>query len=120
MVQQTVLPFKPDRAEERITARGGLALYAEFLHALGVEALLDRRLPQPRSGRGLKANQYVTPLSLTLYGGGETLEDVREIRDDQTLRTALDLPTLPSISGHGGLAQADGPEGRHPGDGAGQ
>lgn len=40
-------------------------------------------------------------LSLTLYGGGETIEDVREIREDQTLRQTLDLPTLPSSSAIG-------------------
>lgn len=101
MVRQTVLPFKLERTEERITARSGLALYAEFLHALGVEALVEQHLPTPRSGRGLKASRYVTPLSLTLYGGGETIEDVRGIRDDQTLTTALDLKPLPSSSAIG-------------------
>jgi hypothetical protein len=33
--------------------------------------------------------------------GGETIEDVREIREDQTLRQALDLPPLPSSSAIG-------------------
>lgn len=101
MVRQTILPFKLERTEERITARSGLALYAEFLKALGVEALVDQHLPTPRSGRGLQPSHYVMPVSLTLYGGGETIEDVREIRDDQTLRTALDLQTLPSASAIG-------------------
>lgn len=101
MGRQTVLPFKLERTEAQITARSGLALYAEVLHAMGVEPLIDRCLPQPRSGRGLKASQYVTPLSLTLYGGGETIEDVRELRDDHTLRTAIDLKPIPSSSAIG-------------------
>lgn len=67
MVRQTILPFKLERTEERITARSGLTLYAEFLHALRIEALVDQYLPQPRSGRGLQASRYVTPLSLTIY-----------------------------------------------------
>lgn len=101
MVRQTVLPFKLERTTEAITARSGLALYAEFLHAMGIVPLLDQYLPEPRSGRGLRASQYVTPLSLTLYGGGETIEDIREIRDDQTLRTAIDLESIPSSSAIG-------------------
>lgn len=101
MIRQTVLPFKLERTNDHITARSGLALYAEFPHALRVETLGDQALPAPRSGRGLQPSHYVTPLSLTLYGGSETLEDVRELRDDHTLRTALDLQTLPSSSAIG-------------------
>ena len=101
MVRQTILPFKLERTEERITARSGLTLYAEFMRAMGVEALVDQHLPQPGSGRGLRPSTYVTPLSLTLYGGGETIEEVREIRDDHTLREAIDLPSIPSSSALG-------------------
>lgn len=101
MGRQTVLPFKLQRTEAQITARSGLALYAEFLHAMGVAPLIDRDLPPPRSGRGLQASHYVVPLSLTLYGGGDTIEDVRELRDDHTLRTALDLTPIPSSAAIG-------------------
>ena len=52
MIRQTVLPFKLDRTDDTLTAHGGLALRAEFTHALGLRALVDRVLPQPRSHRG--------------------------------------------------------------------
>ena len=68
---------------------------------MGLETLLDQHLPQPRSGRGLKASHYVMPLSLTLYGGGETIEDVRELRDGHPLRTAIDLKLVPSSAAIG-------------------
>lgn len=101
MVRQTVLPFKLQRTDAQITARSGLTLYAEFMQAMGLETLIDQHLPQPRSGRGLKASHYIMPLSLTLYGGGETIEDVREIRDDHPLRTAIDLKPVPSSAAIG-------------------
>ena len=40
---------------------------------MGVEALIDRYLPKPRSGRGWNASRYITPLADGLYvdGGAE-------------------------------------------------
>jgi hypothetical protein len=38
---------------------------------------------------------------MTLYGGGETIEDVREIRNDNTLKEAISLRDIPSSSAIG-------------------
>jgi hypothetical protein len=41
MIQQTIFPFKIEITREKLTARGGLALMAEYNHGLGLmEALL--------------------------------------------------------------------------------
>ena len=101
MIRQTVLPFKLERAEGRITARSGLVLYGEFMKAMGVEALVDRHIPRPGSGRGFGAASYIKALSMALYGGGETIEDVREIRGDESLREVLGLDEIPSSSAIG-------------------
>jgi hypothetical protein len=100
MIRQTVLPFKLKRSGEKITARSGLALFAEFFTAMGVEALIDRHMPKPGSGRGFKAASYIKPLSMMLYGGGESIEDVREVRQD-SLREVLGLRGVPSSSAIG-------------------
>ncbi|MBW2040349.1 MAG: IS1380 family transposase [Deltaproteobacteria bacterium] len=100
MIRQTVLPFKLKRTQEGITARSGLALYAEFFTAMGVEALIDRHLPRPGSGRGFKAISYIKPLSMMLYGGGESIEDVRGLRED-SLRELMGLRGIPSSSAIG-------------------
>jgi hypothetical protein len=100
MIRQTVLPFKLKRSRERITARSGLALFAEFFTAMGLEALIDRHMPKPGSGRGFKATSYIKPLSMMLYGGGEAIEDVREVRED-SLRGVLRLGEVPSPSAIG-------------------
>ncbi len=101
MIRQTVLPFKLKRTEERLTARSGLALYAEFMQAMKVESLIDRHFPRPGSGRGFPASAYVLPLTVTQYGGGDAIDDVRELRDDQTLREAIGLRTVPTSAAVG-------------------
>lgn len=101
MIQQTVMPFKLKRTEERMTPRSGLVLYAEFMKAMGVDEMLSTHFPRPGSGRGYGASDYVKPLSLVLYGGGETIEDMREIREDGSLRQAIGLGNIPSSSATG-------------------
>lgn len=63
MVRQTVLRSSCKGSTSRSLQEDGLALYAEFMQAMGIETLLDRHLPAPRSGQGLEASQYATPLS---------------------------------------------------------
>jgi len=101
MIQQTVMPFKLKRTEERMTPRSGLVLYAEFMKAMGVDEMLSTHFPRPGSGRGYVASDYVKPLSLVLYGGGETIEDMREIREDGSLRQAIGSGNIPSSSATG-------------------
>jgi hypothetical protein len=87
--------------QEKITARSGLALFAEFFKAMGVEELVDRSMPGPCSGRGFKPSRYIKPLCMSMYGGGESIEEMREIREDESLREAVELEETPSSSATG-------------------
>jgi hypothetical protein len=58
-------------------------------------------MPRPSSGRGFKAITYIEPLSMMLYGGGEAIEEVREIREDYPLREAIQMERIPSSSAIG-------------------
>ena len=66
-----------------------------------MEGLISKHMPMPGSGRGFCAANYIEPLSMALYGGGETIEDVREIREDAPLRKAIGLKQVPSASAIG-------------------
>jgi hypothetical protein len=101
MIRQTVLPFKLEKGEEKVTARSGLALYAEFMKGMGLEELVQRHMPRPGSGRGFEAMSYIEPLSMMLYGGGEAIEEIREIREDHALREAVQMEEIPSSSAMG-------------------
>ena len=70
MIRQTVLPFKLERTNEALTAHGGLALLAEYTHALGLRALTERYLPRPGSNRGYAPAVFVEPVVLLLQAGG--------------------------------------------------
>jgi len=88
VVRQNVFPFKLKRTEEKITAGSGLELFAEFFEAMGVGLLVEKYMPRPGSGKGFEAIRYIKPLCMSMYGGGESIEDVREIREKDSLREA--------------------------------
>ena len=101
MIRQRILPFKIEMTKDTITPHAGLALFGEFAVGLGLLDSADRYLPKPGSGVGYKASEYVFPLILTLNGGGRSLEDTREIRDDEGLREVLPLEKVPSSDATG-------------------
>lgn len=101
MIAQTVLPFKLEITRDTMTPHAGLALVGEYAHALSLPRTLDRELPSPGSGAGYDPNEFVMPLILMLHGGGRSLEDVRQIREDTGLRDLLGLSSMPSSDATG-------------------
>jgi hypothetical protein len=91
-----VLPFKLAATDETLTAHGGMALFGEYLRAMGVGSLLDHELPGPGSAAGYDPSAHALPLVLMLSGGGRTLEDLRVLRNDKGLRALLQLEEMPS------------------------
>ena len=100
-VEKTVLNFKTKKSDEVLTARSGLSLVIESSLAFGVDKLLDQHLPEPLSNRGFSVQQYVLPLIMMIYGGGKSISDMREIRNDKALREICNLDVVPSDSAIG-------------------
>jgi hypothetical protein len=101
MMPQTILPFKLEITQDTITAHAGLALIGEYAHALDLPRTLDRELPGPGSGAGYDPSEFVMPLVVMLHGGGRSLEDLRQIREDAGLRDLLGMESLPSSDATG-------------------
>lgn len=101
MMTQTVLPFKLEVTNETITAHAGLVVFGEFVHGLGLNALVNRNLPKPGSGAGYAPSAFVEPLILMLHGGGRSLEDLRVIYSDKGLREVLKMESTPSTDAVG-------------------
>jgi len=97
MVTQGILPFKIERTDELITPHAGLAMFAEVMRSLDVERMITPYVPKPGSNRGYEAWSFIEPMMLMLAGGGRHVDDLREIRDDQALRTAIGLRTMPAV-----------------------
>ena len=95
MIRQTVFGFKIEKTEETLTAHGGLALFAEYNHGLGLRDLANQYLPAPGSNRGYTASAFVDSLVLMLQGGGRRLEDVRELRQESPLLSLIDRTEIP-------------------------
>jgi hypothetical protein len=95
MIQQTVFPFKIETTKERLTAHGGLALMAEFNHGMGLRELTDNYLPAPGSNRGFDPSVMVDSLVLMLQGGGRSLEDLRELKNEEGLMKLIDREEIP-------------------------
>ena len=106
-----MLPFKLEETKDLITSHGGLALLGEFAVGLGLLKAVDKDLPLPGSGAGYCASEHVLPLILMLNGGGRSLEDLRQIRQDQGLREVLGIERMASSDATGDWLRRSGVNG---------
>jgi hypothetical protein len=111
MIKQTVLPFKLEITKDMITSHAGLVLLGEFTVALGILESINKNLPTPGSGVGYLASEHIFPLILMLNGGGRSLEDLRQIRDDAGFREVLELERMPSSDATGDWLRRSGVNG---------
>jgi hypothetical protein len=111
MIRQTILPFKLETTHDLITAHAGLALFGEFAMGLGLKDALDKNLPGPGSGAGYAVSEHIFPLILMLNGGGRSLEDLREIREDMGLREVLGIERMASSDATGDWLRRSGMNG---------
>src|SRR4030042_4848759 len=95
MIQQTIFSFKIETTKERLTAHGGLALMAEFNHGIGLRELTDQYLAGPGSNRGFDPSEIVDAVVLMLQGGGRSLEDLRELSNEEGLMKLIGRDEIP-------------------------
>jgi len=94
-LRQGILPFRIEQSDEPLVARGGLILPYEMAKAIRLPEVIDRELPAPGSGHSYQPSTFVMSLVLMLHGGGQKLEDMREIKGEASLRELLGLKELP-------------------------
>ena len=100
-LQQTLLPIKLEKSEERLTSLAGLIAVEELARAKGLWRRVDELFPKPGSGRGYRPSAYVKPLVWMLQAGGRRLEGVRELRAEHEVLRRLGLDELPSADALG-------------------
>jgi hypothetical protein len=98
---RNVLAFKLQATSELLTANAGLAVFGEFVRAVGVHRWVEQSLPAPGSAAGYFPQNFVSPLILMLCGGGRSPEDLRQIYNDKGLRHLLKLDETPSTDAVG-------------------
>lgn len=94
MEAQTVLSFKLEESDDRLTRFAGLPLVAEAFRALGVMKDCDRLLEWKQRRRGLSRGEMVESFMLMLAAGGECVDDFEPMRADVGLCRLVghDLP----------------------------
>ena len=95
---KTMLPYKLDTTNDLLTSRAGLLATAQLLETLQLAERVDEHFPQPKSNRGYAPSAMVQTLLLMHHEGSFHLDDVRHLKDDEALRTVLDLDQLPSAT----------------------
>jgi hypothetical protein len=98
---ESVLPFKLENTKDLMTSHAGLAIWGEFYYGLDLKRLVNKHLPQPQGPRGYQAWEMVEPLVLMLAGGGRSLADLREMREDKGLQELLQIQRVPSSDATG-------------------
>ncbi len=93
---QGILPFVVELGDdEQVTARAGLPLIVEALHAVRLDEEIDERLSVGRRDRLYTALEKLEALVFLIAAGGDRIEDIRILSDDKGLLRLLDR-TLPS------------------------
>ena len=94
----TILPYKLDTTNDLLTSRAGLLAIAQLMDSLNLSERIDKHFPQPKSNRGYKPSEFIKPLILMQHEGSFHLDEVRNLQDDEALRTVLDLKQLPQAT----------------------
>jgi hypothetical protein len=85
--------------KEESTAFAGVGLLVEVYRQAGVGTVAERVLPGKRSSKGLKQEQMVESFVLLSALGGECLEDMERLRQDQGLAALLEYtPPAPETA----------------------
>lgn len=87
---QGILPYKyeEEKTASGMTALGGLPTYLDLAHVAGLSESIDRHL-HIRGEQGYSDRQIILPLVLLNLAGGNCVEDLRILEDDQGFSTLL-------------------------------
>lgn len=99
--QQGRLQFEyvADEADDNVTALGGLPLVAEIMSAFGVDETIRKSVRLGRAARRFEADDIARAVVLTMIAGGDCLDDIGRLRDDDALCRLLgrDLPSPETV-----------------------
>jgi len=93
---QTILNFKIETTEEKLTPRAGVILLGEYLKGMNFETLCNKEIKSSNHHKAYNPSEYIYPLMLMLHSGGRVLSDIKEIRLDVALRTILKIDNIPT------------------------
>ena len=96
-----IIPYELGTTNDLLTSRAGLITLGQLMCSIGFSQLVDKHFPQPKSNRGFQPSRFVNALILMLHEGGECLDDLRHIREDQALCRLLGIQSIPQSDSMG-------------------
>ncbi len=88
--RQGMLPFMVELGDrEEVTGRVGLTLVVEAARSLGLDKLVAEKLKVAKRRRGFSEYEKLEALMLLIAAGGDRVEDILVLGDDEGLRCLL-------------------------------
>ena len=83
-----------EEGDDTLVSYGGGILIDEFIHKLSLPEIIDATVNVKERQRGFKESEHVLSLAVTMITGGECLDDLFTLRDEEGFRT---------VWSHGGI-----------------
>jgi len=93
---QSILNFKLESTDEKLTPRTGVAIFGEYLKGMNLEKLCNETIKSSSHHKAYDPFKYIYPLMLMLHSGGRVIDDIKEIRMDEALKTLLKIDNIPT------------------------
>jgi hypothetical protein len=108
---QTILNFKLESTDEKLTPRTGVAIFGEYLKGIDFKSFCNANLPISDHYKAYSPFEFIYPFILMLHSGGRVLDDIREIQLDTALSTLLKMKNIPTAGAFTKYLHRHGAEG---------
>ena len=93
---QTILNYKLETTNEKLTPRTGVVIFGEYLKGLDFKNIINTQIEVSKHHKAYNPFEYIYPLILMLHSGGRVIDDIKEIRMDEALKTILKIDKIPT------------------------
>jgi len=97
---QGVLPFKYENEKQKsdMTAFGGLPLYLDLAHVMGLRRLVEKNLGVRTNSQGWSDSEIIMSLILLNLSGGDCVEDLNRLESDNGFCRILERTQMYGMS----------------------
>ncbi len=93
---QSILNFKLETTNEKLTPRTGVVIFGEYLKGLDLKNIVNTQMVPSKHHKAYNPFDYIYPIILMQHSGGRVISDIKEIRMDEALKTILKIDNIPT------------------------
>ena len=97
---QGILPFKYEKEKQQsnMTGFGGLPVYLDLAHIVGLSRSVEEHLGVRTGSQGWTDSQVIMPLILLNLAGGDCVEDLNRLEEDEGFCKVLNRTQMHGMS----------------------